>query len=228
LTEDGQLAHVPTRIVQENGRYYASISSMSNSLYAVVAYHNTFADLEKHWSKADVEEMASRLIVSGVSATSFMPERSVTRAEFVAILVRGLGLRGTGGAAAPVFSDVPEEAWYVETIKSAVSYGLMMGYEDETFRPNRLITREEMFVMLDRALKLAGAGLASSADDDSLTAFKDAGKISSWARNAASAAASMGLIKGFDGMLAPQEHLSRAEAAVIIKRLLEHAKLIEG
>ncbi len=226
LTEEGKLAHAPTRFVEENGRIYAYISSTTNSLYAVVSGKVSFADLTRHWSKAAVERLASRLIVSGVSAQSFMPDRSVSRAEFAAMLIRGLGLRGDGAVQASEFPDVAAEEWYASPVRTAAAYGLMHGYEDGTFRPERTITREEMAVMLNRALELAGAELPA-ASGDALAAFADEAQLSGWARGAAGRAATAGLLQGFNGKLAPKAQLSRAEAAVAINRLLVHAKLID-
>ncbi|MGE5701661.1 MAG: cadherin-like beta sandwich domain-containing protein, partial [Clostridia bacterium] len=91
LNPDGSTTHVPTKIVSEDGRYYAEISSLTNSAYTVVWHPKSFADVEQHWAKEDINEMASRMVIAGVDEGHFAPGRSITRAEFAAIVVQALG-----------------------------------------------------------------------------------------------------------------------------------------
>ena len=65
-------------------------------MYSVIYSHRTFNDVENHWAQKDILDMASRLIISGAGNDLFEPERSITRAEFAAVMVRALGL-GPGG-----------------------------------------------------------------------------------------------------------------------------------
>lgn len=65
LNTDGSLTHVPTKLVTTDGKTNAIINSLTNSSYALVLSPKTFADVENHWSKQDVNDMASRQIVQG-------------------------------------------------------------------------------------------------------------------------------------------------------------------
>ncbi|MDQ8734573.1 LamG-like jellyroll fold domain-containing protein [Paenibacillus sp. LHD-38] len=226
--EDGTVSHVPTKIVQKNGIYYAVINSMTNSVYTVISNPVSFADIETHWSRNEVNDMASRLIIKGVNATSFMPDKSITRAEFAAVMVRALGLREARSEGIPSFSDMPLNAWYKETVAIAASYGLIDGYQDSTFRPDHTISRAEAMVIIERALKLTlGDSTMENGDiSQTLAVFEDAALISDWALAASALAVREGIVQGHDGKLAPGDNLTRAQAAVMIRRMLEKSALI--
>ena len=85
---DGTFTHVPTTIIVIGGKYYARINSLTNSTYSVVYAPKTFADVEKHWSKDAVNNMASRLVIKGKSDTTFAPNDQITRAETAAMVER--------------------------------------------------------------------------------------------------------------------------------------------
>jgi uncharacterized repeat protein (TIGR02543 family) len=134
LNADGTFSHVPTVITIIDGKYYAKINSLTNSVYSVIYSPKTFKDVEKHWANELVNDMASRLVVSGVGEDKFEPDRDITRAEFAAIAVRALGLMrpGTGK---DVFNDVSEDAWYYDAVAIAYEYDLIAGYGNGQFGP---------------------------------------------------------------------------------------------
>lgn len=92
LNSDGTFGHVPTTIVKIDSKYFAKIKSLTNSTYSVIWNPVTFADVANHWGKDAVNDMGSRMVVTGVSKNTYEPDRSITRAEFAAIVVRALGL----------------------------------------------------------------------------------------------------------------------------------------
>ncbi|CAH1213397.1 Endo-1,4-beta-xylanase A [Paenibacillus plantiphilus] len=112
--------------------------------------------------------MGARMIVMGTGDNSYEPDREVTRAEFAAILVRGLGLPFEYGAAP--FSDIPSTAWFNNVVHTTYTYRLLTGFEDGTFHPEDTITREQAMIMLSRAMSLTGlkAKLPSQAADEVL------------------------------------------------------------
>lgn len=225
LHDDGTVTHVPTAVESRNGHYYARVSSLTNSAYAVVRNPRSFADMKGHWAEAQVNDMASRFIVAGVSDAAFEPDRPVTRAEFAAILVRALGLPADGGK--PPFSDVKADDWYVGAVASAAANGLIGGYGDGTFRPGQPITRQEAFAMLGAALKLAGLQAYGGDTAKTLAAFADRASIADWALAGTAALVDAGIIDGRTSGLAPLAPISRAESAVAIQRLLIKADLID-
>lgn len=227
LHTDGSLAHVPTKIIRQDGRYYAVINSLTNSTYSVVWHPKTFADTEFHWARQDVEDLASRLVIQGVSENAFEPERAITRAEFTSIVLRALGLRSGNGTAQTAFTDVGEEDWFGSNVTAAASYGLISGYEDGSFRPNASITREEAMVILSRAARLAKLETDVTGQADTLlAAFMDQASVDGWARAAVAGMVKLGIVQGSEGQLEPANPITRAQTAAMARRLLIQAQLI--
>jgi len=97
VEKDGTVRHVPTKAIIRNGRHYTQVNSMANSVYTLICNQVKFKDLVNHWAEEAVNDMGSRLIVSGIGEGIFAPDRDVTRAEFAAIIVRALGLKPESG-----------------------------------------------------------------------------------------------------------------------------------
>lgn len=223
--DNGTARHVPTRIVTQDGVRYASVKSFGGETFALVAGRSSFGDIAGSWAQSAVEDMASRLIVQGTGSGSFEPARSVNRAEFAAILAAGLGL-SADNAAASGFADVSAGDWFSRDVAAAAQYGLINGFGDGTFRPDKTITRAEAMAMLARAMKVSGLS-AASADTSTLGTFADQADVPEWAREAAAANVQAGLIEGTEQQrLVPGANLSRAEAAALIRRLLAESGLI--
>lgn len=225
IEEDGTLRPVPTKAVTINGKKYAAIFSRTNSVYCLVSKTVSFDDLAGHWARNAVNDMASRLIINGAGSNKFAPDRDITRAEFAAIVVRALGLKASGDAG---FADVKSGDWYYGAVAAAYKYGIVSGYNDGSFKPNNRITRQEAMVMMARAMKVAGmdTGIASEAAAAELAKFTDGGSFSEWARRDAAAVIRSGLLAGSEGYARPGKNITRAETAVIVRRLLEKAGLI--
>ena len=224
---DGAVRHIPTRLIEADGGYQAIINSLTNSVYALVWHPVEFKDVENHWAKAVVNDMASRLVVSGVGDGQFSPDRAITRAEFAAIIVRGLGLRLEAGAMP--FSDVKGSDWYSGAVVTAQAYGLINGFDDGTFRPNENITREQAMVIIAKAMSITELTqkLPVQSADTALLAYADAAEVSAWARSGVAEGLLSGVVNGRDGnRLAPKELITRAEAAAIVQRLLQKSDLI--
>jgi uncharacterized repeat protein (TIGR02543 family) len=224
---DGTVRHVPTKIIQVDGQYYAVIHSLTNSTYAVVWHPVEFRDVAAHWAKDAVNNMGSRMIVEGTGGGRFSPDRNITRAEFAAIIVRALGLGLEKGPS--VFPDVKESDWSNSAIRTAYAHGLLGGYADGTFRPNDPITREQAMVILSKAMAITGlkSTLQSSSADAILRAYEDASKASRWAVGSIADCVQAGIVSGRSGhTLAPQDLITRAEAAAMIERLLRKSDLI--
>jgi methionine-rich copper-binding protein CopC len=224
---DGTVRHVPTKIAKIDGKYYAQINSLTNSTYSVVWHPIEFLDVENHWAKAAVNNMGSRMVVSGTGDDIFSPERDITRAEFAAIIVRGLGLRLENGES--VFTDVKQTDWYSSAVQTAYEYGLIAGYEDGSFRPNDKITREQAMLIVSKAMKITGLSgkKAEQSANHVLEAFADANNVSNWSLNGVADSVSAGIISGRSNeSLAPKAFITRAEVAMMMQRLLQKSDLI--
>ncbi|WP_340401733.1 S-layer homology domain-containing protein [Paenibacillus sp. FSL H8-0079] len=227
LQPDGSLLHVPTKVIKGNGQDSAIINSLTNSTYALIYHPATFSDVTNHWSREDVQDLASRLIVQGTGDNVFAPDRSITRAEFTAVLLRGLGLHSPISAEAASFTDVKTGSWYEDEVQTAVSYGLISGYADDSFRPNSEISRAEALTIVSRAMKLVGLAQADASETTSLlSTYSDSAKVQSWAAEPVASAIKQELVQGADGKLMTDADISRAQSAAIVKRLLAKAGLI--
>ncbi|WP_338554723.1 Ig-like domain-containing protein [Paenibacillus sp. KS-LC4] len=227
LLEDGTVYHVPTYVTQHDKNYYAVVSSLTNSIYTLIWNPLTFADVEGHWSKDAVNDMGSRIIVKGIDDTHYNPNAAITRSEFSAIIVRALGLAENGKTTS--FNDVSSGSWYMGAVAKAQEYGIIKGYEDGAFRPNKTITRQEAMVMLERAMKLTGLNTAVSEAEvaSALASFTDGTAVDAWAKQAVAATINSGLVQGRDAGLKPTSNITRAETAVIVQRMLIKAELID-
>ncbi len=224
---DGTTHHVPTKVTVINGKYYAVINSLTNSTYVVVWHPIEFADVVNHWAKDAINDMGSRMVVNGVDGENYAPNRDITRAEFVAIVVRALGLEPEIGE--NQFSDITAADWYCGYIKTAFSYGIITGYNAKTFGPNDKITREQVMAMIARAMKITGlnASMTGSEISTLLGSYSDAGNASDYAKESIAVCLKTGIIMGRgNSAIAPQNYITRAEVAVIIERLLQKSNLI--
>ncbi|TDG00533.1 S-layer homology domain-containing protein [Paenibacillus piri] len=212
------LTFVPSRFSSEGGATRIVMQRPGNSIYTVVQANKSFADMIGHWAREDVELLASKLLVDGSSDTAFTPQNPITRAEFAALLVRATGLAELHGMA---FPDVAKE-WFAGAVGAAAQAGLIVGFEDGTFRPDGAITREQMAVMIVRAMELAGK--KADSDPRKLMAFEDNAQVSEWAKAGVAGAVNAGIVNGMtDKAFAPNGQATRAEAAVMLKRLLQAA-----
>lgn len=227
LQADGTMLHVPTKVIKGTVNDSAVINSLTNSTYALIYHPTTFNDISSHWSRADVEDLASRLVVEGEGDQQFAPDRSITRAEFTAVLLRGLGLHSPENDVTTAFTDVKADSWYENEVQTAVSYGLISGYTDNSFRPNSEISRAEAMTIVSRAMKLVELAQADASETANLLGtYSDGNKVQPWAAESVASAIKQGLVQGDDGKLMTDADVSRAQTAAIVKRLLAKAGLI--
>jgi hypothetical protein len=185
----------------------------------------TFEDIRNHTGKDAVEALASRGVVGGKTEDRFDPGATVTRAEFAAMVTRGLGLpeRGTN-----VFEDVAQGQWYAKSVATAYYYKIISGVTDTAFNPGGLITRQEAAVMTARAAKLCGMDIARSETEirDTLAQFGDYRTAASWAQSALAFCYGEGILDDSVLDIRPVEPVTRAEVAEMLHRMLNGAKLL--
>lgn len=213
IGDNGELEYIGGKV--DNGVMKADITHFSK--YAILEFNKTFSDVSsKHWASNVIKTLAAKHIIEGTSATTFSPSKDLTRAEFVALLVRALDLKATKQAA---FSDVADKAWYAEAVAAASEAGLVTGDDKGKFNPSAKVTREEMAVILIRAYEKKTGKKAEQAGNASL---KDSDSISAWAKSSVSQAVALGLLQGRDGgLFAPKASLNRAEGAQVIHSLIK-------
>lgn len=179
-----------------------------------------FADIANHWAKVDIEALSSRGVINGVGNGRFDPDRAVTRAELVKLLVTAAPKPGSTlstGPKAPDLSKVSPKAWYYPYVMSAASAGIITAV-DGRFEPDAHATRELFAAM---TVRTAGKESLALATISAAEAFRDYQQISPWARGYVGMAKELGIMQGYSGMIVPQAPVTRAEAAAMIMRLLK-------
>jgi mannan endo-1,4-beta-mannosidase len=226
VDRDGTVRQVPTKIVVINGKSYAVINSLTNSVYVLISHPVTFVDITNHWAKKAIEDMSSRMIFDKVGDSRFQPDKDITRGEFTAIMVKALGLKT--GTAGNLFKDVGVNVRYSGYIKTAVDYKLITGYGDGRFGVMDKVTREQAMTVIANAMKITGlkADLENGEAEKLLAAFTDSDKTAAWAKESVASCIKTGLVQGSKAGLAPKNNITRAELAEIIMKLLQKSNLI--
>ncbi len=227
IKTDGASCPVPAQLVSIGGRDYVKLSSFTNSAYALVSRKAEFKDMGGHWAKDAVNDLGSRMVVGGGEDGRFRPDEHMTRAELAAVLVRAMGLAPKPGKSS--FTDVSAGDWYCGYLETAADCGLIYGYGDGSIGAGEAVTREQAMTMMARAMKLAGlyVKLDGNGISQLMTLYKDGFSTSRYAGESAALCLYFGVVTGDDGgMLRPKALITRAEAAVMIRRLLLKADLI--
>jgi len=173
-----------------------------------------FADVAPGaWYFPAVEFVYKNELFSGTGATTFSPGSSMTRGMFVTVLHRLAGRPAVGEGS--TFSDVANPSlYYYQPVIWASSLGIVKGYSDGTFKPERFVTREEMAVFMHRYA--SSKNLDMSVSGSLFESFPDRGGVSAFATDAMRWAVSKEIIRGSNGRLNPQNTATRAEVAQII------------
>ena len=164
-----------------------------------------------NWYADAVAYVVDNELMNGVSADTFEPNSTMSRAMMVTVLYRMAGSPAVSGE--NVFTDVPNGSWYADAVTWGVENGLVTGTTDTTYEPNAGITREQMATLLWRY-----AGSPDVSGSDGLDQFTDAASISGYARTAMAWASQQGLVNGTNGTLSPRGSATRAEIATILMR----------
>ena len=171
-------------------------------------------DITGHWAADTIQYVYRHSLMNGYLDGTFHPNGSITRAEFSTVMMRYLGF-DQAPASADGFDDMAGH-WAKGAVGALASRKIVSGISEHAFNPDAQITREEMAVILGRALQLPAA--EQEAD------FTDRAEISSWAVDGVNRAAAAGIMKGDEtGAFLPRNSATRAETATVIRRLHEAA-----
>ena len=197
----------------------------SVSVPAVTAPGTTFSDVKNHANKAAIEALASRGIINGMGQGTFMPNKTMTRAEFAAIVTRALGLTAKD---TKVFSDVPSSKWYAGYIGTANSSGIVNGVGNGKFNPEGTITRQEAAAMVARAAKRCGLDteMDAGATKDVLAQFGDYRSVASWAKESLAFCYYTNILDQSALKIEPTKAILRCEIAQMLCNMLTAAELI--
>jgi beta-glucosidase len=186
----------------------------------------TFDDIQGHWAQNNIEILATAGIIHGKTESLFVPDASITRAEFIALIVRALEYAMVDltveDTAQTSFTDLEAGAWYVEEVQYAAQLGIVKGTGDGKFNPNSNITREQVAAIIGRTYALYDGEYSVDADSI-LSTYTDKDTISDWAKNDVALLVVLKVINGVSTYkMGPLENATRAQAAVMLNRFLNY------
>jgi len=185
-----------------------------------ISKSNTFSDIEEHWAKDWITKAVKLGFVSGYEDGTFKPDRTITRAEFSKLLNSAMHIEN---AASLNFSDVSKSEWFYNEVQKSVASGFFSGYENNTFRPNNPIRREEVAKVVNNTIT------SGETDGEGATLLKDYSTIQDWAKPSVNTVYNKGYILGYpNGVYMPSKSLTRAEAVKIIYEIVENENIERG
>jgi len=222
LSDDGNLKVVRGCFDAASGAVVFKTSHFSN----FVIGHNpvSFSDVRADaWYKDAVDFIAVRGITSGTGDGIYSPDMQLTRGQFMVLLMNAYQIEPASEITGnnddtSNFADAGN-TYYTSYLAAAKSLGIAKGVGNNMYAPDKEITRQEMFVLLNNALKLIDE-LPAATNDKQLGAFNDAGQVASWATEAMSALVKGGIVSGSDNMLSPADTTTRAQMAQVLYNLL--------
>lgn len=185
----------------------------------------TFSDIQNHWAKAPIVELAQRSLISGYPDGSFRPDATITRAEFAALLRKAFPnvppIRN-----AITFTDVPATHWAAQAIATAYRMGFLSGYPDATFKPNQSLERVQALVALVNGLKYSAPANPTAIVQKY---FDDAAKIPNYGIIPIAAAVQNRLVVNYPNIrqLKPLQNTTRGEVAAFISQALKISNAVE-
>ena len=175
---------------------------------------NYYSDISSHWAKDEIANLLKLGYIKGVSTNSgieIQPERNITRAEFLAVIVEVLKLKEIRGGV-KTFSDVKRNAWYGQLIDIATSNDIVKGYPDGTFRPENNISRAEIAQLVFDLCKF------NAQSETGASLFADV-KDSDWFYRQVMLCKKNNIIRGYpDNTFRPLNYTTRAEAFCILNK----------
>lgn len=180
-----------------------------------------FADLGGYdWAKEAIAVLTEKGIIKGTGENTFAPAEQIKRADYIALMVRMLGLTAE---VKDNFDDVTPDQYYYKEVGIAKALGLTSGVGNNRFNPEEAITRQDMFAIAYRIMQMQKL-LKAEANPGVLSPFADGANIADYAKAPLAALVSMDLVKGSENRIRPLDNTTRAETAVFIYRLYQLTK----
>ncbi|SBW08944.1 S-layer domain protein (fragment) [uncultured Eubacteriales bacterium] len=205
------------------GRYDATtglvtFTTTHFSKYVVGSNKISFSDVSaSDWYADAVSFIAARQITIGTTADTFTPNGTLTRGQFIVMLMRAYGIE-PGTDTADNFSDAGD-VYYTAYLAKARQLGITNGVGNNRFAPDQAITRQDMFTLLYRALDTLGS-LPKGSESVTISDYADSAAVSDYAEEAVGCFLKAGVITGAAGHLNPEDTTTRAEMAQVLYKLL--------
>jgi hypothetical protein len=190
---------------------------ISRPISADVKY---FCDLTGHWGECNVYYVSDFGLINGYPDATFCPNNSITRSEFLVILALDSGEDLSAYMNDNTFNDVIPDFWGKKYINWGATNGIVNGYDDGSFHPNSIISRQEMATILYRYI-VTYQGLTLPEVNAEIQ-FTDQFSIGSWALSSVKAIQKAGIINGYsDRSFSPLSGATRAESATMVANYLK-------
>lgn len=192
-------------------------------IFGLMEFNCQFADINGHWAQPDIEILAAQQLIEDTDERSFAPDRVISRGEFAALLARGadFNIMAANHNQDSVANDNDRNGQAYLT--AAVQAGIIIGDLQNDLALQRGISREEMAVMMSRVLSTRN--IPVEAYSGTGTFIGDWEAISPWARNEVEVLNNLGIMQGHpDSSFAPRQAGTRAEAAAVVRRLLDYLR----
>ncbi|NOJ73707.1 S-layer homology domain-containing protein [Paenibacillus alvei] len=189
------------------------ISVLSTSLLfssTGVAYGQTInSDIVGHWAESQLRNWNAQGLIEGYPDGSFKPNNTITRGEFMALINRSFQFNQTTDIN---FIDLKESNWEYTEVQKAVRENYIYGYEDNSIRSSKPLSRQEAAVIVSKLLKVTN-------DEQAANVFNDTASIAFWSKGKVGAAVSKKIIVGYsDHTFKPKANITRAEAVVMLDK----------
>ncbi|MGN0015404.1 MAG: S-layer homology domain-containing protein, partial [Candidatus Gastranaerophilaceae bacterium] len=171
------------------------------------------------WAGCDINKLTENNVIAGYPDRTFKPNLPVSRAEMATLTVKGFNLLNSEVSPCnKSFRDVPNHFWAKKMIDKAVANGLMDGYNDTLFKPNKPVSRAEAFTILSKGIN---CGMTECQANEILSKYCDADEIPSWARISVAKAIEAGALNDSPkpDMINPNKDASRAEIASMLENI---------
>ena len=197
---------------------------------AFAAKKPTFTDVSKDmWCYDYVEFVAKKGYFKGTTETTFAPNNTMTRQQFVTVLARMAGAKVDNSVTA--FPDVPAGSYSAGSVAWAVKHGIVTGYADGTFKPTAPVTRQQMCAFMSRFMDYyADVHGAFFLKKGTVSSFVDYNQVADYAKAPVDRCRTYGLILGYaeDNTFRPANTATRAHVAAVIARLADVLRLSGG
>ncbi|MBQ2742583.1 MAG: S-layer homology domain-containing protein [Oscillospiraceae bacterium] len=195
-----------------------NITSSEKTDNTDISAKTNFTDLTNHaWATDAINALSADGIIRGTSETTFSPAANITRADFALLLVRAFKLTSDN---TENFADISASDYFAPELAIARNTGIVGGIGDNRYAPRSSITRQDMMVIVYRALQKLNARFGGSDEPQ----HSDFTTVAEYARDAVTALIGAGLVNGKNGRIEPNDYTTRAEVAVLIKRILDYTK----
>ena len=231
IESSGDVIPVPTSSEVVGGVIYLDGKTLKDGDYAAISASHSFTVTDS-WVSGPANTLGSRLILTNTTGSSINTSEAITRSETVTIMAKTLGVYGDMKGASPFFDMLSTDS-YFNAVMSTVSYKLISGYPDGTFKPGNKLTRAEAMTIVARAIRfMKGKSVSASSDmtlqeaTNVLSRFTDAKSVDDWAKVDIAECVNAGVVNGDNnGRLNPKSYVTRAELIQLMYNILTKADL---